>query len=338
MTAPLRLCTSLALVVSTASVARAQPAPGPTPTPVPIAEPVPPPPPDPQRPPDPAPVRTERPLEAYPAAPPDVAAPPAPKVDDPPLDPTHAVMPGLVFAPTAMLLPAGVISGSFGVDTIGAIESDLRVGLGGVAEFGLGTNDLIRSRACVECAAELVRAVPTARFAMGLDEDRLFRYQPAVVLGYQKSFRRDHDERSSRFAKLYLVASRRLGIATFHLGGTLWDANVTRDDGTEVILHDAPLASTIRPFGGIELAARPKAKIMVEVSWNPELRYSEVADQVVLRPMLAFGVRTGGGPIAVEAGVRVPDIGEADLLDAQIFAQVRFVTWKLARAISRTAR
>jgi hypothetical protein len=36
----------------------------------------------------------------------------------------------------------------------------------------------------------------------------------------------------------------------------------------------------------------------------------------------------------IEAGVRVPDIKDANLLDAQIFGQVTFLTRKLRRALS----
>jgi len=34
-----------------------------------------------------------------------------------------------------------------------------------------------------------------------------------------------------------------------------------------------------------------------------------------------------------ESGVRVPDIGDANLLDAQIFGQVTFTTWALRHAV-----
>ena len=35
----------------------------------------------------------------------------------------------------------------------------------------------------------------------------------------------------------------------------------------------------------------------------------------------------------LESGVRVPDIGSANLLDAQIFGQVTFTSWALRRAV-----
>ena len=53
-----------------------------------------------------------------------------------------------------------------------------------------------------------------------------------------------------------------------------------------------------------------------------------------LRPTLSWGVRYAVASfLNLEAGVRVPDIGTANLLDAQIFGQATFTSWALRRAV-----
>ena len=57
-------------------------------------------------------------------------------------------------------------------------------------------------------------------------------------------------------------------------------------------------------------------------------------DQIQLRPELSWGVRYQVADwMHLESGVRVPDIGNANLLDAQIFGPVTFTTWALRHAV-----
>jgi hypothetical protein len=50
--------------------------------------------------------------------------------------------------------------------------------------------------------------------------------------------------------------------------------------------------------------------------------------------VLSWGVRTQLAKwMRLEAGVRLPDIGEANLLDAQIFGQVTFTSSALRSAV-----
>lgn len=273
----------------------------------------------------------------------------APLFEYPSTDPGNAARPrdgygsddappeGLLFAPTARMLSAGVISSSASIDTVGGAQLDLKIGLGGVAEFGIGSTDYIRVRDCAGCDARTVNFVPLARFVMGLPEHRMFRHQPALALGFQKSFTRNHDGRSSRYASLYMVASKRLGTANIHGGMMIWDGVIQRDDETEVALHDGPVRKMIRPYGGFEVLARERSHVIVDLTWNPELKITQDLldpDGIRLRPMLSWGVRYAAGRrVSLEAGVRVPDIGDANLLDAQIFAQMRIVSRVLANAL-----
>ena len=235
------------------------------------------------------------------------------------------------------MLEAGAISASGAIDTVGGAQLELKVGLGGVAEFGIGSTDHIRARDCATCDARIVRLVPMARFVMGLPEHRLFPHQPALAIGFQKSFTRKHDARSSRYAMLYLVASKRLGSTNLHGGALIWDGVIQRDDDSEVTLHDEPLAKRIRPTAGFEVLARKRSHVIVDLTWNPELQIArELAntDSLRLRPMLSWGVRYAAARrVALEAGVRVPDIGDANLLDAQIFAQLRVASRAITTAL-----
>jgi hypothetical protein len=244
---------------------------------------------------------------------------------------------GLLFAPTARMLEAGAISASGAIDTVGGAQLELKIGLGGVAEFGIGSTDHIRVRDCASCDARTVRFVPVARFVMGLPEHRMFRHQPALALGFQKSFTRNHDGRASRYASLYMVASKRIGTANLHGGVMVWDGVIQRDDDSEVALHDEALKKVVRPYGGFEILARERSHVIVDLTWNPELeiaRSLDNPDRIRLRPMLSWGVRYAVSPrTALEAGVRVPDISDANLLDAQIFAQLRLSSRAISAAI-----
>jgi hypothetical protein len=310
-------------VTVAAAIASAQPA---TDEP-PAEETAPPPPPAP-------PVKQAQPEPEPPAPPPKPARKPDPRVD----------LPQLITAPTGWLLPAAVIYSRTGLDTGGGVTSDNRVGLGDVAEFGLSTLDQIRVvQTGTDPGAPPDRIQPyfAATFRLGVAEDRLFAGQPGLVLGFRKSFERAQDNFKTRVAELTLVASKKIGTrAAIHAGGAFWDASLsgTNPDGSTVdtTLHGmGSLANQIRAFGGVEMYPFEKSEIMVDVSWAPTFCYQCAgSDQIRLRPELAWGVRYDvANWMKLESGVRVPDIGSANLLDAQIFGQITFVTWGLRHAI-----
>jgi hypothetical protein len=92
----------------------------------------------------------------------------------------------------------------------------------------------------------------------------------------------------------------------------------------------------VRAFGGLEVRPLPRSQILVDLGWAPEFCYQCVndKDKIKLRPTLSWGVRYGVAEFMnLEAGVRVPDIASANLLDAQIFGQVTFTSWALRRAV-----
>ena len=253
-------------------------------------------------------------------------------------------MPQLLTSPTGWMLPAAVLYSRTAIDTGGGVSSDQRIGLGDVAEFGVATTDQVRERLLsTDKTASQIEPYFTASFRMGVSEDRLFEGQPALALGFQKSFEHTHNGFKTRTAELTLVASKKLGERTaLHLGGAFWDASLagTNADGValDTTLHDRSvhsLTDQIRVFGGIQVRPIAKSEILVDLGWAPEFCYGCIDDhQIRLRPQLSWGVRYEVADwMHIESGVRVPDIGAANLLDAQIFGALTFTSWGLRHAV-----
>jgi len=292
------------------------------------------------RPPAPIPAPVDEPPTPVVEAPPITTV--ADAVEAPPADPEPPApripLPEVLLAPSAIMLPGGAIYSRTGVDTGGGVSSDLRLGLGDVGEFGVLTSDLIRARVDAASTSERLAPYLMATFRMGVAEDRLFRYQPALAVGFRKSFEFSEDGHRSKVAELYVAASRRLGTrATIHVNGSVWDALVQNDGEAAVVLHDRGLGKQVRAGGGLELRAVDDSDVLVDVAWVPELCFTCVeANRIKLRPILSWGVRYHLAPWATfQAGVRVPDIGNVNLLDAQIFGQLTIVNTSLRRLVKR---
>ncbi len=263
------------------------------------------------------------------------STPPKPKAATP-FPKMHA--PQLLTVPTAHLLPAAIIYSTASVDTGGSVGGSLRVGLGDVGEFGLETSPLIRMIEVPGLNPETIQPMIFATFKMGVAEDHLFENQPAVALGFRKSFNRHYDGNKIRAAAIELTASKTFQGFSLHGGGVFWDAEMIEADDELVALHEDALGAKrqVRPFGGVELEPFEDAQLLIDVAWVPFFRPGESrkADRVSLRPSLSWGVRYVLTPaISLESGVRVPDIGEWNLLDAQIFGQFTFASDKLRRGL-----
>lgn len=262
------------------------------------------------------------------------------KADHPPID-----LPEVLTTPTGWLLPAAVLYSKTALDTGGGVTSDNRVGLGDVAEFGVATTDQVRERQTPEDKAERIQPYVTASFRLGVAEHRLFSRQPGITLGFLKSFERNHHGEKTRIAELTLVASKHLGgWAALHVGGALWDASLqstaTPPPGEapppEVTLHGHDYKNQLRVFGGFEARPLAKSAILIDLGWSPEFCYqcTDDADKIKLRPELSWGVRYEVSSfLHLESGVRVPDIGNFNLLDAQIFGQITFTSFALQGAV-----
>ncbi len=252
-------------------------------------------------------------------------------------------MPEVLTTQTGWLLPAAVLYSRTSIDTGGGVTNDTRVGLGDVAEFGVATIDSVRERVDDDDkTVDRIQPYVLASFRLGVSENRLFEGQPGFTLGFRKSFERNHDNYTTRIAELTLVASKHLGKnAAIHVGGAFWDASVRgrltdgSDEITEALFHDGRWQDQVRAFGGLEVRPLPRSQILVDLGWSPEFCYKcEDSDKIKLRPTLSWGVRYGVADFMnLEAGVRVPDIASANLLDAQIFGQVTFTSWALRRAV-----
>jgi hypothetical protein len=287
--------------------------------------------------------------EPQPQTPPDFGDPYAPvkPIAEAPRKPLRPIyMPEVLTTPTGFLLPAAVLYSKTSLDTGGGVSTDTRVGLGDVAEFGIASTDAVRERDDNDdTRATRIQPYLTASFRLGISEDRLFLNQPGFTLGFRKSFERNRDNYTTRIAELTLVASKHFGPnVAVHLGGAFWDASLEgdldaddADDRREITLHGQnDVKQQLRAFGGIELRPLPKSQILVDLGWSPEFCYrcTSDANKIRLRPTLSWGVRYEVADwMRLESGVRVPDIGDANLLDAQIFGQVTFTSRALQRAI-----
>lgn len=343
----------------TAGVAVAQPIP-----PIPLPPPDPPPATPPATPPaDAPPADAQPPADGQPPPPIDSATPAdtrPPPVDDPvierprvpppveleddippdPIDRPRHALPELLRAPAGVMLPGGVLYTRSGVDTSGGFSWDARFGMGDVAEFGVAMTDLVRARNAYGETTQRLTPFTLATFRMGLREDYFFRYQPALALGFRKSFRHEDDAGNrTQLAELHLAGTLHLGRNfAAHANVTVYDASVQAvGEISAVLLHDLGLKHQIRGGGGIEIRAVEDADIMVDVGWIPEFCYTCSAPvRVKLRPVLSWGVRYDLARWAqLQSGVRVPDIANANLLDAEIFGQLTLVNSSVRSALMK---
>jgi|GEM_PF-2542535 len=286
-------------------------------------------------------------------------APPKSSPKRPPGPPITVMPPNLFAGPSGRMVPGAVVFSSSSLDTGGGFRSDLRVGLGDVAEFGVVADDRVRvrrRRGVVRddngtvadfgsfADAEAIQPYLAAIFKLGVAESRLFAAQPALAIEFRKSFEKAEAGRDTRVASLSFTASKSFfsGNLSAHLGVGLWDAEVEREtfvrgpDGSPqtagrqtLSLHDEGAVDQVRPYGGLEFRALDNAVIVVDLYWSPEFTFGDLSDsdldRINLRPLLAWGTRYEvGASTWLEAGVRVPDIGDANLLNAQIFGQLSF--------------
>ncbi len=310
------------------------PAPAPQPEPDPEPDPAPRPDPDPVTEPNPAPVSEPTPLPAWGARAGDaIERAITPDPSTPPRSEMH--FPLVFTAPSGRMLPAAVVWSSSGVHTGGGAYGDLFVGLGDVAEFGVGLTDLVRVRPVPGEDPVPVEPFAHASFKMGVAEHRFVRHQPALALAFRKSFEHRSGTARLRTAALYLMASKSLGSrVSVHGGAVLWDASIREPMADAFFFHDQGLGEQVRPVLAIEAEPIERSSIMVELNYVPEL--TRAPADIRLSAMLTWGVRYRITSLfAFESGVRVQGIDEANLLDAQIFGQLSWGSDRLRRAIDR---
>jgi hypothetical protein len=311
------------------------------PAPPPYAPPPPEPPPPPHEPPPSEPATdttttttTAQPLPTY-DDPTQVAIERAITPDEASAPPDGMHFPMIFSAPSGRMLPAAVLWSTSGVHTGGGAYGDLFVGLGDVAEFGVGLTDLIRVRPMAGDDPETVKPFGQASFKMGVAENRFVRYQPAVALAFRKSFEHTFGTAKLRTAALYLMMTKSLGSrVAIHAGGVLWDASIREPMSDAYFFHDEGWRKQVRPVLAIEAEPIERSSIMVELNYVPEFQRMPADSR--LSAMMTWGVRYRITSLfAFESGVRVQGIDEANLLDAQIFGQLSWGSDRLRRAIHK---
>src|SRR4051812_12531056 len=99
------------------------------------------------------------------------------------------VLPRVMTAPTAWLLPHGAAYATGGLDQRGDGSVDIGYGLGKIAELDVGADTDARECDTPPCAVMGLHNLPQtvwlarAGFRVGAPQDLLFKGQPALVLG-----------------------------------------------------------------------------------------------------------------------------------------------------------
>ena len=182
--------------------------------------------------------------------------------------------PRLFHVPTAYLAPEWGGRASAGIGSQGDLWAEAATGILKVADLEITLGDEIRKDGAVV-------PMPTAQFRMGVAEKRLAPWQPAVALGFRRSLATIDGVDA---AELWVAGSRRIWQFTLHVGGDLWDASAAGQ-----VLHDRPVSSNLRPFGGLEWRPPwyPKTTLLGEWSWVPEITRGNID----MRWLGGFGVR-----------------------------------------------
>lgn len=221
--------------------------------------------------------------------------------------------PRVIHVPTARMLPAGKIHATGGANHKKGVSAIFTGGLAGVAELEVGLSDELQT--CVSdgngpCTGPEDRkhVYPlVAGFKVGVNQGTWAKYQPAIALGYRKTFGgkalswgTDGSVLDPRYklAQLYLVASLDVGAGlSFHGGASLWaarhDSAVT--PGEEIDLPGPnPNAGkvsgqTLCALGAMEYTPSlyPKTTMMIDVACAVDLE----AANSTLRLLAGLGAR-----------------------------------------------
>jgi hypothetical protein len=241
------------------------------------------------------------------------AASPPPDVSPAPTPPPAPPAPRLIDVPSGAIQPRGGAFAAAGGSHRGDAYATAVVGLGGIAEVGIGLDDRISGGSP---ATELT--LPVASFRVGVAADRLFRGQPDVALGFVRNI---GDRAFAGFdvgadpgpvaggaaepapdhldvAELHLAATRRLagptiGNLALTAGAALWDAAATPEAAgapdAPVRLGARGLGAALRPFAGLAWnpGIYPRTTLLVDAGFAPVV----TADDPRLAWRLAWGVR-----------------------------------------------
>ena len=247
--------------------------------------------------------------------------------------------PRVLHIPTAHLQPPAVIYATLGGTHRGGVMAGLSTGLGQLAEIDAELSDHLA--VCDGCATPGEKIAPdslltgSAQFKVGLAERRFSRWQPALALGYRKSFLTRKSlvtgEVDSfddyQVARLFVAVSKGLGPFRLHGGVDLWDAEVAAGDQRRA-LSEEELGQRVRPFVGLAWTPSiyPRTSLVGDFSWIPVPE----SGQVTLNWLAGWGVQYQAvDRVSIELAVRHRQ-GE-DLGDSTVLFRINAITSRSQR-------
>jgi hypothetical protein len=198
-----------------------------------------------------------------------------------------AVLPRLFNVPTANVLGSLDLyftgGGAFGIEKERNFLGRAGLGLGDIAEVEFATQSVINS---LQSGSS---SLPTSAFKMLVMRERHGLPAIAMALRGTTSWRYLTSNIpdnvftfETRLTKLYLVASKRAGKVTGHLGLGLTDVRVRNISNWSYQSNQPPLVFTAElqqnlwaPFGGLSIQANPKTQVMIEVEGLPSYDFKQ---------------------------------------------------------------
>lgn len=234
-----------------------------------------------------------------------------------------------------------------GTHRAGAIAS-VATGLGKLAEIDIGLSDHLGvCSGCIDGAGQTDSLLlPSGLFKIGLGEGEFVSWQPALALGFRKTFGATQvaedlgdpsnfgDLDDARAARLFAVASKTLGPLRLHVGVDIWDAEVVVGEQREA-LSQRPLGERVRPFAGVAWTPSiyPRTSLIGDVSWVPVMDQSPGSGdpRAELRWLAGWGVRYQALDwVSTELAVRHREGGQLD--DSTVMLRFNAVLdWRLSR-------
>lgn len=212
---------------------------------------------------------------------------------------------------------------SVGANHRTGVDALFVLGLGRVAEVGLGFDEMViaRERRATSTPARATYAV----FRVGVEEGALSKHAPAVALGFRRTIvgQVEHvapDTHDVEVANLDLVASKKFGPVDLHLGARVWDLRAV--DGTTPTptpIRLTGLGEQLRPMAALSWTPGlyPRTRLLLDVSSVPVLEDSGAT----VRVQGVWGVRYHAASWAhIELMVR--HVGGQGLDDSTVFARL----------------
>lgn len=254
--------------------------------------------------------------------------------------PVEVASPVVFTAPAGRILPSGVIFPRASFDTSKSFLGEVRFGLAGLVEVGFVSTPYVRFERPLRDRAEFFDGYPMLLGRLGLDQGRLWDWQPGITLGYRKSFIVTQFERQTQLSEITLAVTADLGAHVVLTAGLAkWDGEIAFDERGEKLTwaldEQKSYTERIRPFVGLEVHITPGLSLLGEYYFMPEFEYAVAArePEIELDAAASFGMRATLRPwLIIDFGARAPDFTNMHQIDAEIFGQLS-VPLRFLRAI-----